>query len=48
MNNALNGGIVCVSRVKPIFYCDAKTLALCPRVGLDPQILGWVYQHVGI
>ena len=37
-------------RLKPIFYCDAKTLALGPCVSLDPQheILHWEYQHVDI
>ena len=36
--------------VKPMFYCDAKTFGLGPRVGLDPprEISPWEYQHVGI
>ena len=34
----------------PIFHCDAKTLALGPRIGLDPnhEIARLEYQHVGI
>ena len=37
-------------KVKPIFHCDAKLLALGLRVGSAPQREKscWLYQHVGI
>ena len=37
-----------VRNLKPIFHCDAKPIALGPGIGLDPTILLWGFQHVGI
>ena len=34
--------------VKPIFHCDAKSLASGFGVGQNARILHWGYQHVGI